>query len=434
LKWKGIEMMKKLLLNSMLLIVSALSFTINSKYDMEINTVAGKDADTGIEENANNDIQAIDLEYNEHADRFEYKGRKYFYSKILFIKNQDYTYFILDEENKEIAITGISNAKGEVSIPGELDGYRVRCLGVPLASFSAYEENLYDPMSQYSIFHKEDRNKITGLIIPEGVKHIGIAAFMDMTRLKKVSLPDSLVSIGIEAFARDGIEELMLPKNLEHIDIRGFSECKSLTKVTVNSSSIGGGGGGEYPPFTGCDKLELVTWGNVEYADVDLFALSKIKKVIIPSSVKAIDMTACNIETLIIKGKSTKFITNKDLARFYWNDKFSVIVPKDSAAINTIKELNINYTVVTLPEMPAITKSIIGSESKRKIKLTWKKQKDNITYQIYYSEERDGKYTLLDEVKGQAYTTGKKKGYIKIRAYKSDQGVKWYGKFKLVKL
>jgi hypothetical protein len=260
--------------------------SIKSDFDNVINNE--------INNEVNYDITTTDSEYDDYAESFKYNGREYLYSKLKFIQSQDYTYFILDEDKKEISITRISNAKGEVTIPNKLDGYKVVCLGVSLDSFSAYEEGLYKPKSKYSIFEQEDMNKVTSLIIPEGIKHIGITAFADMANLEEVSFPESLETIGIEAFANDGIKELVLPKNLELIDLCAFYGCESLAKVTVNSGNIIGGG--EYPSFKFCENLELVIWGNVKQANVDLFDLSTIKKVVIPSSAETCEMTCCNIE------------------------------------------------------------------------------------------------------------------------------------------
>ncbi|MGB4657856.1 MAG: leucine-rich repeat domain-containing protein [Mobilitalea sp.] len=380
----------------------------------------------------NENIKIMDLEYNDHAYEFEYNGRKYRYSEIQFMQSDNYSYFIIDEDKKEISITKIANAESEVFIPTELDGYKVVCLGVPLNNFSAYEEGIYKPKSQYSIFEQEDINKVTSLFLPEGIKHIGIAAFMDMANLKQVSLPDSLETIGVEAFAYDGIEELVLPKNLELIDLCAFYCCESLTNVTVNSSNVGGGG--EYPSFKFCDNLELVTWGNVEYANVDLFELSTIKKVLIPSSVKTFNMIGCNIQTLIIKGENTNFVTDKDLGKYYWNDKFSIIVSEHSIALDTIKGLDVDYEEVTQPKALTVKKAKITKINLQKNKLTWNKQSDITKYQIYYSELKNGKYQLLLETDKQTYSTTKLTGYIKIRSYRTYKGVKWYGKFRMVKL
>lgn len=306
------------------------------------------DADDAAGEKNNSSVGKKDLNVSytneaieEHADRFEYEGRKYLYSELNFIQSKDYTYFILDKDEKEISITNIADAEGEVTIPGELDGYQVVCLGIPLSNYSAYEEGLYEPFSQYHVIEEKDIPAVTHISIPEGVQHIGIGAFMDMAHLRQVSLPDSLETIGVESFARSGIEELELPENLELIDLCAFYECDSLKRVTVNSSRIIGGG--EYPSFKFCDYLEEVTWGDVDYADVDLFSLSTIKKVVIPPSVKTLEMVCCNIETLIIQGKDTAFITNKELGKSYWNDKFTILIPEGSAALDTIKGLEVEY-------------------------------------------------------------------------------------------
>ena len=42
-----------------------------------------------------------------------------------------YTYYVLDEQKKEISICAVSSTEKELVIPSELDGYRVSRIGYP---------------------------------------------------------------------------------------------------------------------------------------------------------------------------------------------------------------------------------------------------------------------------------------------------------------
>jgi predicted small secreted protein len=284
--------------------------------------------------------KAADINVMDYTDSFEYEGKAFLYSKVHSIQNKDYTYFVLDEHKKEIAITKIQNAKEELAIPAKLDGYKVVCLSVPFHNFAAYEEGEYMPESQYCILNQADANNVKSLIIPEGVEIIGIAAFMDLSQLKRVSLPDSLKVIGVDAFANDGIEKIELPINLENVEMSAFYNCESLTKVTINSREAFFET--EYPPFKSCGRLEEVVLGNVECAYMDGFRLNNIKRMIVHSSAKTIDMTNCNIGTIILEGRNTVFNWREDY-HYDWNEDLTVVVPEGSEAIPVLEKLNIKF-------------------------------------------------------------------------------------------
>lgn len=104
-----------------------------------------------------------------------------------------------------------------------------------------------------------DGASLTELVIPNGVERIGDYAFCGYSGLKSVSIPDSVISIGNEAFysCRELIG-LILGNGITTIEKRAFSWCVKLTGVTIPGSvtSIG------EEAFYGCDELANVTLGN----------------------------------------------------------------------------------------------------------------------------------------------------------------------------
>ncbi len=262
--------MKKGLIFLAFFIVINISLTGCGKDNLKNNTTASENINT---------IHIFD-----YVNSFKYGGKQFLYSKMDFIQSENYTYFILDKHKKEISITKILNAKGKLTIPNRLDGFKVVCVGVPLNNFAAYEEGEYVPESQYCILDKKDVNNVTSLFISEDIKNIGIGAFINMTRLKQVLLPDSLECIGINAFANTGIEDLVLPVNLKSVRMSSFYGCNYLKKVTVNSKNVLFEN--EYPAFKGCDSLKEVAWGNVENVDMGGFRLNDLERVVMPSTMK----------------------------------------------------------------------------------------------------------------------------------------------------
>ena len=96
---------------------------------------------------------------------------------------------------------------------------------------------------------------IEELVVPEGVTELKRCAFMGCLRLKKLSLPSTLKTIGPNAFwGCKALEELNLPANLETIGEGAFQGCESLTSLTLPAKVKKLGFGA----FWGCSGLERV--------------------------------------------------------------------------------------------------------------------------------------------------------------------------------
>ncbi len=64
----------------------------------------------------------------------------------------------------------------------------------------------------------ENRTKITEIILPQSLKHIGEGSFSRCTQVKSVKIPENIVSIGSIAFADcTALESINLPQNLASI-------------------------------------------------------------------------------------------------------------------------------------------------------------------------------------------------------------------------
>ena len=101
------------------------------------------------------------------------------------------------------------------------------------------------------------------VIIPEEiegkkVRTIGYQCFMDCSNVTKIVLPDTITSIEGNAFRRcSGITEITLPKSLKTIGTGAFSQCSGLTDLVIPDgvTSIG------EQVFNGCTFLETITFG-----------------------------------------------------------------------------------------------------------------------------------------------------------------------------
>ncbi len=113
----------------------------------------------------------------------------------------------------------------------------------------------YDP-SETEKYWYDFVDKITEVIIENGVTYIGFFAFASCSNLTSVTLPDSVTSIGERAFAFDsGLTSVTLPDSVTNIGDGAFYGCSSLTSVTIPDgvTSIGFG------TFCVCTSLTSVT-------------------------------------------------------------------------------------------------------------------------------------------------------------------------------
>jgi hypothetical protein len=101
------------------------------------------------------------------------------------------------------------------------------------------------------------------VIIPEEiegkkVRTIAYQCFADCSRVTKIILPDTITSIERNAFFRCGrITEINLPKSLKTIGDGAFTFCSGLTNLVIPDevTSIG------EQAFNGCSFLETITFG-----------------------------------------------------------------------------------------------------------------------------------------------------------------------------
>ena len=104
------------------------------------------------------------------------------------------------------------------------------------------------------------------VVVPEGIKYIGADAFNaystqtpnNMETLKSITLPESLVSIGKNAFsACKALESITIPKNVSEIGGGAFANCSSLVTAEILGpvKELTGTTGA----FLGCAALKNVT-------------------------------------------------------------------------------------------------------------------------------------------------------------------------------
>lgn len=116
-------------------------------------------------------------------------------------------------------------------------------------------------------------NDIEVLLLPNTLKTIGEEAFIG-GKFTSLDIPESVEYIGAEAFESClNLVSVQLPPNITEINDRTFCYCDALREITIpNSVTVIG-----KQAFTGCKVLENVTIGaRVGYIGAEAFSISKL--------------------------------------------------------------------------------------------------------------------------------------------------------------
>ena len=99
------------------------------------------------------------------------------------------------------------------------------------------EYNFNNDYTEIKGISEKFRQKCTQLVIPQGVKRIGVEAFKDCRNLTSVSIPASVKTIGEYAFCDcKNLTSVSIPDSVETIGESAFSGCSSLTSVSIPGS------------------------------------------------------------------------------------------------------------------------------------------------------------------------------------------------------
>ena len=134
---------------------------------------------------------------------------------------------------------------------------------------------------------------LTYVDLPDSLKSIGIDAFNQCRNLTSIDFPDGLIEIQRGAFGRcDSLTSIHLPDSLESIGFGAFEGCTALTSVIMPAclSNVEG------QPFSGCTSLVALV-DNGQYDLSSTFPDSSFGLVVLlRQGVEACNLSGLNIE------------------------------------------------------------------------------------------------------------------------------------------
>jgi ribosomal protein L12E/L44/L45/RPP1/RPP2 len=180
--------------------------------------------------------------------------------EILSFDRQTWGEYEFAVENGEVYILLCNSTDAVVKVPEEIYGIPVTTIYSVAFSNTPAEE----------------------VIIPEGVKEIKKLAFNGCYYLKKLTLPQSLETIGDSAFADCDVLETLDLGGAVTIGADAFYGCTSLKELTIsgNCQTIGVD---DEEPFITCSQLEkiTVTSGDGKFSSQDGVLYSSDKKALL---------------------------------------------------------------------------------------------------------------------------------------------------------
>ncbi|MDE7413320.1 MAG: leucine-rich repeat domain-containing protein [Muribaculaceae bacterium] len=167
----------------------------------------------------------------------------------------------LNKYDRTAVVRGLTVKTAQLIIPSTISAngtvYTVNEIGSCAFHSCDFLTSIIIPESVITIGDNAfNSTSIKSIIIPDSVTELGTSAFFYCRNLESIVLSDSLHAIEDGTFDQCvSLTSITLPSSIRKIGMFAFSLCKSLESITIPYSVIEIG----ISAFVGCDKLSSIT-------------------------------------------------------------------------------------------------------------------------------------------------------------------------------
>ena len=156
-------------------------------------------------------------------------------------KVDDFSYTITDETNLTVEVGYTNREVEEVIIPSSItyEGKTYTVTGILYSGFYYCSKltKVTIPESVTTIGGNAFRrcSSLTEIVIPEGVTTIKEGTFELCSALTEIVIPEGVTTIGVNAFANcSALKEVTIPKSVKTVGSGAFSGCTAITTVNIS--------------------------------------------------------------------------------------------------------------------------------------------------------------------------------------------------------
>ena len=162
------------------------------------------------------------------------------------------------------------------------------CIKVPNESYEPSYEIINGILTQYT-----DPCEYPIVIIPEGVKELGVQVFHKVEFVESIQLPSTLKRIGYGALNGTSLIRAVIPPGVTEIGYAAFGDCAELRSIFLPDSIriI------EYAAFYNCILIEeiRIPSGVTVISEYCFYCCRSLKRVTLPASIDTIRANAFNV-------------------------------------------------------------------------------------------------------------------------------------------
>lgn len=147
-------------------------------------------------------------------------------------KDNDGNVFLYSENGSGITIEKCDGAKGEISVPSEIDGKKVTELGnEAFKGTDITGIDIPDTVTSIGDYCFMDCSALTSVLLPDSVTELGESVFVNCTSLKEVNIPESVTELKNSVFNSCAIVSITIPDGVERIENCAFANCTELAEL-----------------------------------------------------------------------------------------------------------------------------------------------------------------------------------------------------------